>query len=113
MKKLFLILFALIAVSTLRAQESAAPDYNDIRQKIFNPKHPNYYPALVKRYLENLDGYDKIYILIETQTHFYIMMSLRSGCVIGKADCTHEQCLFIREHCEKRNCKSIRKIINA
>ena len=53
MKKLCLILFALVAVSTLGAQESAAPDYNDIRQKIFNPKHPNYYPALVKRYLEN------------------------------------------------------------
>ena len=43
--------------------------------------------------------YSQIHILIETQTHFYIMTSLHSGCSIGKADCTHEQCLFIKEHC--------------
>ncbi len=75
MKRLILILFALVTGSALWAQESAAPNYNDIRQKVFNPKHPNYYPALVKRYLENdstltLEEYRNLYYGYTLQEDF-------------------------------------------
>lgn len=75
MKRLFFILFAIMSVSSLQAQESAAPNYSDIRQKIFNPKHPSYYPTLVKRYLENdttltLEEYRNLYYGYTLQEDF-------------------------------------------
>ena len=43
--------------------------------------------------------YDKIYRLIETKTHFYIMTALNAGSGFPKEMCTSEQQAFIREHC--------------
>jgi len=54
MKKIGLaaILAFTAGVSAL-AQEIMAPDYREIRSSIQNAKGPNYYPTLMRRYLEN------------------------------------------------------------
>lgn len=43
--------------------------------------------------------YDKIYRLIETKTHFYIMTAINAGSGFPKEMCTPEQQAFIRERC--------------
>lgn len=43
--------------------------------------------------------YDKIYRLIETKTHFYIMTAINAGAGFPKEMCTSEQQAFIRKHC--------------
>lgn len=43
----------LLTASSLIAQEIQAPDYREIRSSIQNAKGPNYYPQLMRRYLEN------------------------------------------------------------
>ncbi len=43
--------------------------------------------------------YDKIYRLIETKTHFYIMTAVNAGSGFPKEMCTSEQQAFIRGHC--------------
>lgn len=43
--------------------------------------------------------YGKIYRLIETKTHFYIMTAINAGSGFPKEMCTPEQQVFIRERC--------------
>lgn len=43
----------LLTASSMIAQEIQAPDYREIRASIQNAKGPNYYPQLMRRYLEN------------------------------------------------------------
>lgn len=56
MTKTHLLLAALAATVTfghMQAQEVSAPDYRAIRTTIQNSKGPNYYPQLMRRYLQN------------------------------------------------------------
>lgn len=54
MKKFALaIALALTTAGSMMAQEVSAPDYREIRTSIQNAKGPNYYPHLMRRYLEN------------------------------------------------------------
>ncbi len=43
--------------------------------------------------------YDRIYRLIETDTHFYLMTAINMGSGFPKDLCTPEQQAFIRAHC--------------
>lgn len=53
MKKLISgLLLSTMACAAL-AQEVSPPDYREIRQSIQNSKGPNYYPQLMRRYLQN------------------------------------------------------------
>ena len=45
--------------------------------------------------------YDKLYRLIETDTHFYLMTAINMGSGFPKSLCTPEQQSFIRERCGK------------
>ena len=45
--------------------------------------------------------YDKLYRLIETDTHFYLMTAINMGGGFPKSLCTTEQQSFIRERCGK------------
>lgn len=45
--------------------------------------------------------YDKLYKLLETKTHFYILSASNAGTGIPKAQCTPAQQDFIRTHCAK------------
>lgn len=49
----FTTLLTLLTPSTTSAQEVVAPNYREIRTTIQNSKSPNYYPLLMRRYLEN------------------------------------------------------------
>lgn len=54
MKKIGLAaILAFTAGASALAQETQAPDYREIRSSIQNAKGPNYYPTLMRRYLEN------------------------------------------------------------
>lgn len=46
-------LAAMTATAAMMAQEVSAPDYRAIRATIQNSKGPNYYPQLMRRYLQN------------------------------------------------------------
>lgn len=57
------------------AQEVQAPDYREIRASIQNAKGPNYYPQLMRRYLENdttltLEQYRALYYGFTLQEDF-------------------------------------------
>ncbi|MBO6231918.1 MAG: YcxB family protein [Ruminiclostridium sp.] len=43
--------------------------------------------------------YSIITRLIETQAYFYIIADPEKVLIVNKADCTKEQCMFIRTHC--------------
>lgn len=45
--------------------------------------------------------YDKLYRLIETKTHFYLLSAVNMGSGFPKSLCTPEQQDFIRMHCLK------------
>lgn len=45
--------------------------------------------------------YDKLYKLIETKTHFYVLTASNVGFGFAKELCTSEQQAFIRERCTK------------
>lgn len=53
MKKLALAILAITGCISAQAQEVSAPDYREIRTSIQNNKSPNYYPRLMRRYVEN------------------------------------------------------------
>lgn len=54
MKKIAIVLaMILLTVTSAKAQETQAPDYREIRASIQNAKGTNYYPQLMRRYLEN------------------------------------------------------------
>ena len=57
---------------------------------------------------EGIYTYDKFSKLIETRTHFYLMLSANMGFAIRKDVCTDEQQAFIKEKCVGR--KKLRKM---
>lgn len=76
MKKIFFLSAILMLLNiSLKAQEIEVPDYNQIRVSISNPKSPNYYPTLMKRFMENdttltLDQYRNLYYGFAIQEDF-------------------------------------------
>jgi len=76
MKKIGLAaILALLTGATAMAQEVQAPDYREIRASIQNAKGPNYYPQLMRRYLENdttltLEQYRALYYGFTLQEDF-------------------------------------------
>lgn len=63
---LTLLILLLGLVQTAWAQEIEEPDYKLIRQSISNSRSPNYYPSLMRRYMENdttltLEQYRNLY----------------------------------------------------
>lgn len=85
MKKLLLAsLVALLASASVKAQEVQAPDYREIRASIQNAKGPNYYPQLMRRYLENdttltMEQYRALYYGFTLQEDFVPYQSERKN----------------------------------
>ena len=72
---LLLPMLALLRPADAQAQEFAEPDYQQIAQTTGNSKSPNYYPALVSRYLANdttlsLENYRNLYYGFALQEDF-------------------------------------------
>lgn len=64
------------------AQEVEAPNYKEIRSTIQNAKGPNYYPTLMRRYLENdttltLEQYRNLYYGFSLQDDFVPYQAIR------------------------------------
>lgn len=76
-----LLLFLCCAL-TATAQEVDAPNYKAIRSAIVNSKGPNYYPALMRRYLANdttltLEQYRNLYYGFTLQEDFVPYQPIR------------------------------------
>lgn len=49
--------------------------------------------------------YEKIYRIIETDHHFYIMLSKSNGIIIQKDNCSAELAQFIKDRCQRKKIK--------
>ena len=75
MKHILLPILLLSGTLTMQAQEIEEPDYNQIKQTISNSRSHNYYPALMRRYIENdttltLEQYRNLYYGYTLQEDF-------------------------------------------
>ena len=75
LRNIFILLFAVCFSTMANAQEIEEPDYQQIRQAISNHRSPNYYPALMRRYVEcdttlTLEQYRNLYYGYSLQEDF-------------------------------------------
>ena len=73
--KIFFLLFVSCISTVAFAQETEDPDYQQIRQAISNHRSVNYYPTLMRRYIENdttlsLEQYRYLYYGYSLQEDF-------------------------------------------
>lgn len=100
MKEKFLLILAifLTAFSVAKAQEIEEPDYHVIRQAVQNSKGPNYYPNLMRRYIQNdstltLEQYRNLYYgytlqedFVPYKTHKTQLLDMRRRFTEAKGD---------------------------
>lgn len=77
-----LLFFLLASTAKANAQETDAPDYKQIKQATSNSRSANYYPTLMRKYLENdttftLEQYRNLYFGFVLQEDYIPYKSLR------------------------------------